>query len=61
MLSMSKLGGFCLAQTQPNEKLHKKHKFSSYIISPYDHYKTQINSNTYDLRKKFPTVDIEYI
>lgn len=61
MLSTSKLGAFCLSQTQPTDKLYKKHKFSSHMISPYDQYKTHLNSNTYDLKKKYPSVEVEYI
>lgn len=61
MMATSKLGGFCLPQLQLCEKTFKKHKFTSHLISPYDQYKTQLTSNIHDLKKKYPSVQVDYI
>jgi len=61
MLSTSKLEGFSLNQLNINEKLFKKRKFTSHMISPLDNYKTELNNNAYELKNKYPTVELDYI
>ncbi len=45
MLSTSKIGAFTLSHSATNDKLYKKHKFTTHMISPFEQYKTQLNSN----------------
>lgn len=62
MLSTSKMFQFQLEHShKPEDKLFKKNKFSQNFVSPLNNYKSSLNNNTMQLKKKYPSMDHEQI
>jgi hypothetical protein len=61
MLSTSKLIGFNLSEPKPNDKLYKKSKFTPHMISAYEQHKNELGQHVYELKKKYPFAEVEYI